>query len=383
MSHAKIYDQDNFESLEWDLYREGNKIKNYFVPFLKSKTNHYIRNVKTKIGIVAIDDLLIPFTVNEKDYENSYVCSPYNHYVTYAKEELVMLKKPVIEKILNGMIDGIGCVTKIIEINKVVYLNNWLLSTNLSVHLTEKQIQEIHQEIIKHYPSHLICYRSMNDCLYPNMLKDFQKNGYQKLPSRYVYISEPNVLEKAKKRIRNTLKRDEKLLQNPNIEIIQHEDFTEHDINRVRELYQQLYLDKYSYQNPQFTDDYIRETYQTNSLHYMGIRINGILEGVFASKIYQGMMANPIVGYNTSLPKEMGMYRMIRYLAVQESIRHGRMYHQSAGVGRYKHDRGAIGFPEYTMIYTRHLTQGKRMFWRVLCEILNRFAIKIVEKNRL
>ncbi|MDQ0229981.1 GNAT family N-acetyltransferase [Metabacillus malikii] len=378
-----FFDKNNWEEICWDCYIEGEKIKKYFTPLLKGETKELIHNVNTTIRFVAIDNVLLPYTVNESEYENSYVCSPYNHYITYSKEELTMLNNKVLEAPLRMLLAVMDIFVKFIKINKVVYINNWLISTNLSPLLTEKQLSALHHAMLNKYPSYLIGYRSLNDGLYPEMIRDLKKLKYVFLPSRFVYISEPADIMHARKKVRNTLKRDKKLFCNQEFEIIYHDEFTREDLSRAKQLYDKLYLEKYSYNNPQFSEQYILSTHRERALIYMGLKRNGILEGVFGSKIYQNKMANPVLGYNTDLPKEKGLYRMLRYLAVNESIKHDRKYHQSAGVGRFKYDRGARGYPEYTAIYIHHLSKSKILFWKSLSFLLNHFAIKIVDKKKL
>lgn len=377
-----FYDKDNFEEIEWKKYDEGELIRNYFSPLMNG-TKQSISNVQTEIGFVALDHLLLPYTINQEEYENSYVCSPYNHYIIYTKEELRMLQNPPLEKVLGMVVNAIGLFAKKIEMNKVIYVNNWLISTNLFSKAGIEQIRKITEALVKKYPNHLIGFRSVNDGLYEEMKHHFAHLDFELLPSRYVYISGPDLLQKASKKTRNTLGRDRKLLNQNNVEVIHHDDFSKEDLERAKVLYDMLYLEKYSYQNPQFSQDYIFHTHQSKSLTYVGIKYKGKLEGVFGSMVYQDKMANPVLGYNTALPKEIGLYRMLRYLAVNESILHQRMYHQSAGVGRFKYDRGAEGYPEYTAIFVKHLPLKKRFFWRTLSSILNRFAVKLIEKKRL
>ncbi|WP_077212299.1 hypothetical protein [Bacillus dakarensis] len=381
-SEVLFYDKESFEEIDWKKYDEGELLRNYFSPLVKG-TRHFVANVITDIRFVALDHLLLPYTINQEEYENSYVCSPYNHYITYTKEELRMLQNPPLEKILGMVVSGIGIFSKKIEMNRVVYVNNWLISTNLFSQASKEQIRKIKEALVKKYPNHLIGFRSVNDGLYEEMKRHFVHLGFQLLPSRYVYISGPDLLEKATKKTRNTLGRDRKLLNQEDVEVIHHEDFSKEDLERAKDLYDMLYLEKYSYNNPQFSQDYIFHTHRSKSLTYVGIRYKGKLEGVFGSMIYQDKMANPVLGYNTALPIEIGLYRMLRYLAVNESIVHQRMYHQSAGVGRFKYDRGATGYPEYTAIFVEHLAFKKRFFWRTLSSLLNRFAVKIIEKKRL
>lgn len=381
-SQVLFYDSNNFEEIQWENYQEGNLIRNYFSPLLKG-TKRLISNVDTEIHFLGIDHLLIPYTVNRKEYENSYVCSPYNHYITYTKEELRMLHNPPLEKVLGIVVTMIGAISKSIEINRVVYVNNWLISTNLFSHATKEQIRKLKEALIQKYPDYLIGFRSINEGLYAEMKKSFLELDFHLLPSRYVYISEPDLLENTTKKIKNTLNRDRKLLQQEELEIIRHEDFSAEDLKRTKQLYDMLYLIKYSYQNPQFSQDYIFQTHKSKSLTYVGIKYKGRLEGVFGSFVFQDKMANPVLGYNTSLPQKLGLYRMLRYLALNESIIHNRFYHQSAGVGRFKYDRGAKGYPEYTAIFLQHLPLKKRLFWKSLARLLNTVAVKLIEKNKL
>ncbi|MGN7938254.1 GNAT family N-acetyltransferase [Virgibacillus sp. 6R] len=382
-SAVTLYTKDNWEKLKWEHFQEGQLMKSYFLPLLKNNTNNLIKNVHTSLGFVAIDDILLPYTVNEEEYDNSYVCSPYNHYITYSKEELSMLNNKLLEAIFHFLLGLISKFAKKIEINKVVYINNWLISTNLSPSLSKEQLESIKNTMLANYPDYLIGFRSINEGLYPKMKVDLEALQFQLLPSRFVYISRPEEILNATKKVRNTLNRDKKLLDKNEFDIIQHDDFTKEDLIRAKQLYDKLYLEKYSYNNPQFTEDFILSTHAGRALTYVGLKKDGVLEGVFGSKIFQNMMANPVLGYNTDLPKEKGLYRILRYLAVQESINNQRLYHQSAGVGRFKYDRGAKGYPEFTAIYIEHLAKRKQYFWKSLCYLLNRFAIKIVDKKKL
>lgn len=254
-SAVTLYTKDNWEKLKWENFQEGQLIKSYFLPLLKNDSKYLIKNVNTSLGFVAIEDILLPYTVNEEEYENSYVCSPYNHYITYSKEELSMLNNKLLEVFFHFLLGVISKVAKKIEINKVVYINNWLISTNLSPNLSIEQLESIKNTMLAKYPDYLIGYRSINEGLYPNMKVELEALQFQMLPSRFVYISRPEEIINATKKVRNTLNRDKKLLDRNEFDIIQHDDFTKEDLIRAKQLYDKLYLEKYSYNNPQFTED--------------------------------------------------------------------------------------------------------------------------------
>ncbi|SFK89258.1 hypothetical protein SAMN05518846_1231, partial [Brevibacillus centrosporus] len=70
-------------------------------------------------------------------------------------------------------------------------------------------------------------------------------------------------------------------------------------------------------------------------------------------------------------------------LLVQEARKKELLLHQSAGVGAFKADRGAVGEVEYTAVYVRHLPLSRRIVWRVLSWILLRFGVPLIQKYQL
>lgn len=135
--NIKIYDKTNINELYFPLSEDGQYAKKFLVPCIKNSASFYIDNVQTDLKILSIDNLVLPITINNKEYNNSYVVSPYTHYVTYSKEELKELKNPLLEVILKSILSILGIFLRTTKINKVVQVNNWLLSTNLYVDLTE------------------------------------------------------------------------------------------------------------------------------------------------------------------------------------------------------------------------------------------------------
>lgn len=377
-----FFDKNNLHEIKWEKYKEGLKIKDYFSNLIQN-TESFITNIKTEIGFISLEDNLIPYSINNEEYQNSYVVSPYNHYITYAQEELKMLKNKPLELTLKFFLNTFSYISKRAKVNKVIYLNNWLLSTNLFFTLNEEQINELKKALCLKHPQHTICFRSINEGMHKEFKEKLEHHNFRPLPSRYIFFSNPDLLETTKKKARKNIKQDGRLLENENIEVINHEDITSNDYCRIKLLYDKLYLEKYSYQNPQFTKKYIEITHKTRTLVYKGIKINGVIEGIFASYIFDGKMANPILGYNTKLPKKTGLYRMLRFLALQKSIDENLIYHQSAGVGKFKSERGAYGYPEYTMIYVDHLPIHRKFFWISLTSILNKIALPLIKKSKL
>lgn len=122
----------------------------------------FIDNVSTTVKVLTIDGLPVPITVNEADYDNSYVCSPYTHYVSYAREELALLNNRMLERLLSLMLSGMGWMLRQARFNRVVQVNNWLLSTNLYPALSTEQLTAILDYLRQTYPGYTLMYRSLS-----------------------------------------------------------------------------------------------------------------------------------------------------------------------------------------------------------------------------
>src|SRR5205085_12541895 len=100
-------------------------------PLIKNGVSHYIENIDTDLHALVWDDIILPITVNDAEYDNSYVCSPYSYFVSYAKESLDFLSQAWLRRLLSRVLGGLGKCLLRFHINKVVMVNNWLCSTTL------------------------------------------------------------------------------------------------------------------------------------------------------------------------------------------------------------------------------------------------------------
>lgn len=176
-ARVQLYDQQSFEGMDWPDTEDGRYARAYLEPMMLDGTQSFMSNVETTLLLARIDDLVIPLTVNDTEYDNAYVCSPYTHYVSYAKQELTMLQKPVLEKGLSVLISLIGWGMKQSQINKVVHVNNWLLSTNLYPAMSGEQAECLLAAVQERYPEHVIVFRSLCQGLHPDLTARLTKVG--------------------------------------------------------------------------------------------------------------------------------------------------------------------------------------------------------------
>lgn len=355
----------------------------YLLPLMTQSPDAYIANAHTELYALVLDDLVIPVTVNEDEYDNSYVCSPYTHYVSYAKEELNVLNNRILRNTLSGLLSCTGLLLKASKINKTVHFNNWLLSTNLYANLTPEQTTAVLHFLKKRFPAHAIVFRSLNAATTGIMLETLRNESCRLVPSRQIYLLRPHDPASMNAKSRWLIKRDYSLLRKHGYEVSGPAAMKESDIPRILELYNALYLHKYSFYNPQFQESYIRLALQEGTLMLYGLRKNGRLDAVLGFFSREGVMTTPLFGYDTSLPQQLGLYRMLSAVLLQIAAERGHLLHESSGAAQFKRNRGAVVDIEYSAIYDKHLPVLRRSGWILLSMLLEGVGVPIIRRFKL
>ncbi|QJD88037.1 GNAT family N-acetyltransferase [Cohnella herbarum] len=350
---------------------------------LKHGSELYVRNVRTRLLILSIDGIPVPITVNDSEYDNSYVCSPYTHYVSYAKQELDLLGNRMLIASLGALLSGIGVLLKRASFNRIVHVNNWLLSTNLFPALAEEQWEAALDKLLAAFPDHAIAFRSLNPSLNARELDRLGSRKCRLVPSRQIYLLRTDDSNFGNAKSRWLLKRDDALADKHGYEKVDASGMTDEDVPRIAELYRMLYLEKYSFYNPQFSERLLEEALREGTLELFGYRRNGRLDAVLGFYARNGAMTTPLFGYDTSLPQELGLYRMLSSLLIELARDRGLLLHESSGAAQFKRNRGAVAEIEYTAVHIRHLPLSRRWCWSALEWLLVRIGVPLLRKYKL
>lgn len=377
----KIYDKTNIEELIFPISEDGEYAKKCLIPYIKNDPSSYIDNVQTDLKILSIDNLVLPITINNKEYNNSYVVSPYTHYISYSKEELKELKNPLLEVILKGILNILGVFLRITKINKVVQVNNWMVSTNLYVDLDQNQINAITEYLTKVYPEHAVVFRSINNYSCKKVYKGLVNCCYHLIASRQVYISKN----------KSTLNRFEKSHISRDLNLIKKHDYVVETLAKCEDktasqlvtLYNSLYLDKYSKYNPQFNKEFIKLGINQGLFNVLCVKKDNSIDAFYGYFKRNGFMTAPLFGYKIDLPKERGLYRILSSKLYCESQDNNITLHLSSGAASFKRNRGGFAVIEYNAVYLKHLPFYRRLGWIVLENLINKIAISLLNKYKL
>lgn len=356
------------ENLHWPTDERADYAKRFFYPLLQKGIPHYIENVDTDFRLLKLDNLVLPLMINDGKTGMSYVCSPYDFYITYGSKMLDFIKNPIVKFFVEGVHKFLSKVISSKQINRVIFVNNWPFSTTFYPELKELQIKAIVSHLTKKFPNHAIAFRSINSETTAECYQALKNCGFDLIASRQIYYTDPKDPKLNRKDI---LKSDLKLYRERTHQILKEDELSEEDRQQALELYNALYLDKFSFLNPQIKDNFLKLGSNNKLLELRVLKKDGRIDGVVGFICQNGYLYCPFFGYNTKSPERSKLYRLLSTILFLEAKERGLILFQSAGASFYKKIRGANDCLEYLAVYTKHLPLKKRFSWVALKAVAN------------
>ncbi len=168
-------------------------------------------------------------------------------------------------------------------------------------------------------------------------------------------------------------------------------------LNRIVELYEMLYLEKYSKINPQFTSLFVLNCLLNKTIT-IKLLVNGsspistgtklghghdnndifvlknisTIHGVIGFWNRGGILTTPLLGYDMKLPQKVGIYRLLSLEIMKTGREKNLLVNASGGVGDFKRKRGAQTFIEFNGVYSnKHISFVRKLPWMVLTWLTN------------
>lgn len=342
----------------------------------RNPTQDLIKNLDADMRDLQINATHFPTTLS--DGPNCYLCDPTAAYIDYAIEETRhFVARPGLQKPLLGLISACKPLFRLARLDHQVQPNNWLFSTNPVPEITQADAAQLRDTLTAAHPSRAIVIRSLNQIADAASIAALQRAGFTLLASRQIYIFDPNGTDKHS----SDTKRDQKLLANTNYDIVQAATFSAGDFTRAAALYNMLYLDKYTSLNPQYTASYLAQAHQIGLLNIIGLRgADDRLDGVVGLFTNGNTMTIPMLGYDTSKPQKLGLYRMLNAIGQSHAQQAGMLHNMSAGAADFKRNRGAQPTIEYSAVYLRHLKLRQRVATGIIKALLNGIGVPLLKR---
>ncbi|MTC75999.1 GNAT family N-acetyltransferase [Providencia sp. wls1919] len=346
-----------------------------------------IGNVSTKMALLDTGTQQFPVSItdgNEPD-DNCYVVSPQTAYSGYAREEIKRLGRPYLTWPLKLLTQAIERLLNAGKINKLVQVNNWLLSTNLyPADWGVTELPAITALLKQNFPEHGIGFRSLNDFSNRELRQCLQSHGYLSIPSRQVYLFDGRAGEQAPFLKHHNTRLDATLLRRSPYTVVSGSELNDDDFKRIEHLYNLLYLDKYCTLNPHYSAQWMQQGQRGGWLEIRALRnAEGQIDGALAWFSSSTVISTPIVGYDTALPQRFGLYRQLTRLCLQEAAERRQVLNFSSGAAEFKRLRGGKPQIEYSLVYIAHLSWGRRLVWKVLSFLLHGIGVPMMRKLKL
>jgi hypothetical protein len=351
--------------------------------FTSASADSMIGNLSTVLGLLDVGDATLPTTTNsDPSRPTCYLCCPSVAYVDYAREELRHFAGfPLLSRLLDGLVQLGYPLIRAAQFDRQVQVNNWLLATNPIPEVSVEALQSATRAMARENPGHIVIWRSLNDYGDRDAIDVFRRAGYRMYPARQIYLFD---CRSAQPKRHRDERRDQALLDDGAFRFVPSTEFCHDDDARARMLYQHLYLEKYTWLNPQYTAAFMTSMRAGGILEFQGLRgRDGQLSGVIAFFDSGRTMTAPIVGYDSTLPQQTGLYRMLMALALKRARERNMLFNMSAGAASFKRNRGGVSAIEYSAVYNSGLASTPRLAAFLVRKILEWVGIPMLRSFEL
>lgn len=337
-------------------------------------------NLHGPVAMLDAGGMRLPATLGVRVRGNAWVCSPRTAYVDYAAEEARRLLAPWLARATGALCAVLGPLLDRCALDHAVTLNNWGLSTNLYPPLAQVDLDHLLRQCRQRWPDRAIWLRSLNAQDTPDWLQALRRHGAVLVPSRQVYLFDG--LDGPPRH--RDLARDLRLLARTDLQAVDDADIVEADYPRIAALYAMLYLDKYSPLNPAYTPAMLRDWHRHGLLRLRGFRERGgallCVAGMFG---HERTLTTPIVGYDTTRPQRLALYRSLTACSFQAAGHSRRRLNLSAGAAGFKRLRGGVPAIEYSAVLAGHCPPRTRAALAVLAGVATGVGVPLMRRYQL
>jgi hypothetical protein len=352
--------------------------------FRDTPVRDLIGNLDTTVDRIDIAGRSYPVTLNNAGVRgNCYICSPVTAYIDYAIDETRnFATHPTLRAAVRGLIRAAAPLVRASGLDAQVQINNWLFSTNPVPSLTRDAAARMRDTLSRDHPTRALVLRSLNDRADAASIAALRAEGFQMLPARQIYLFG---VDRDEIRFTPDMRRDRNLLRQTPLRLVPNDAFTDADYARSAQLYDLLYIDKYTPLNPSYTARYVQAMHRSGLMELRGLRdpATGHLVAVTGLFANGRTLTQPIVGYDTSRPLKEGLYRMVMAMAQDHALAHGLFFNMSAGAAGFKRRRMALPVIEYSAAYVDHLPRKQRLATRAMESLLTGIGIPLLQRFEL
>jgi hypothetical protein len=326
-----------------------------FQPLVDNGAAWCAPNIHADARWLDVDGVKWRVSVTRPAPRNCYVASATGQYLDYARDEIHRLPSASARIGSRAALWPLSPLLRALD--PIVVLDALPVSTVLHPLRTAGEWERALDVARSAHGSLPIVVRSLDDVASVDLRAALSRIGLQMVPSRLVFHQDPRRDDFW--RIRNVRNDVALASRTP----MASRAITTDDCPRIAELYWLLYGYKHSTLNPQFQSEWLAHGMRSGAFRGDGIEYNGKLVAAFLSYCVGDVMTNPVFGYDTTLPQELGLYRRLSLLTMYAARRDGMRIHASSGAPGFKASRGGGATMEYHAVDLRSVRGVQRAAW--------------------
>ena len=334
-------------------------------------------NFKTTSLAIKVGSHTIVGTLNNEEYHNSPLCSPFNLFCLYPQQKLKSMEIVWLRRFLYLCTSLFQMWFRHAKFNQVIQVNNKPCDAITHPQLTQEEVAQCVKKLTERFPQHAVVFPRLDELTSPILFESLESNNFYMIPTRMVNIFRPD----ADYRKKSHSKRDRSLLKKSSYELVEHDEITKQDLERIHELYQMLFIDKHSEENPNLTPKFFNESHPFQWYTFFALRnTEGTIDAFFSYEVEENVMACGPLGYDTSKPQELGLYRMLFAHSLEIAHANHFIFNFGGGNDKFKVNRGSKREVGFTAVYAKHLPLYRRLPWWFLATAGKKVTVKILKR---
>ncbi len=254
--------------------------------------------------------------------------------------------------------------------DRVALVNHWLFPSAQPLPADAAALAELLATAERRWSGHAVVLPGIVPALSGDLARVLVGLGGRAVPSRVVHLQRPGrpLRGKAMRSIRHNRNADFAVHERHAARMTTDPTVLAGRADRLCALYRNLYLERHPARlNPQFTPEFFRLLVVSGAFEVRGWSgDDGDLVAFNVRLVRDGVIWWTIGGYDTRLPRSLGLYRLIATDDIAAAEERGLVLNQGGGNADFKRRRGAEPTVELEIVFDRHLPRHRRLLWQAL-----------------
>lgn len=323
-----------------------------------------------EIVLVALGERLVPILVSDGRPGKAAMTSPIAQHLAYPLHELGRTRGSLARLGLDLAARPAEAALRISGFDRIVLVNHWLFPSAQPLPADADALADLLATSARRWPGHAVVVPGIVPALSGELARTLVRLGGRAIPSRVVHLQRPGRVlgGKATRGIRHNRNADLAVHARHAARMTTDQAFLAGRADRLCALYRRLYLERHPARlNPQFTPEFFRLLVLSGAFEVRGwAGADGDLVAFNVRLIRDGVIWWTIGGYDTRLPRSLGLYRLIATDDIAVAEERGLVLNQGGGNDDFKRRRGGDPATEVEIVFDRHLPRHRRLPWQAL-----------------